>query len=89
MTALAFGILLVFGVGISKAFKTIRPVPYSGRTPHLHVRVRPAGGQPLTTQIYIAGDSIDGDFVLDHCCMPIDGRHVGGLVPPSESPQPS
>jgi ABC-type multidrug transport system fused ATPase/permease subunit len=26
MTALAFGILLVFGVGISKAFKTIRPI---------------------------------------------------------------
>jgi len=46
------------------AFKTIRPVPYSGRTPHLHVRVRPPSGQPLTTQIYIAGDSADGDFVL-------------------------
>src|ERR1700730_8626702 len=26
MTALAFGILLVFGVGINKAFKTIRPI---------------------------------------------------------------
>jgi protocatechuate 3,4-dioxygenase beta subunit len=46
------------------AFKTIRPVPYSGRTPHLHVRVRPANGPPLTTQVYIAGDSVDGDFVL-------------------------
>ncbi|HET7033027.1 MAG TPA: intradiol ring-cleavage dioxygenase [Casimicrobiaceae bacterium] len=45
------------------AFTTIRPVPYSGRTPHLHVRVR-AGGTALTTQIYIAGDSADGDFVL-------------------------
>jgi len=46
------------------AFKTIRPVPYSGRTAHLHVRVRPAGGAPLTTQIYVAGDSAEGDFVL-------------------------
>jgi protocatechuate 3,4-dioxygenase beta subunit len=46
------------------AFKTIRPVRYDARTPHLHVRVRPPGGQPLTTQIYIAGDSADGDFVL-------------------------
>ncbi len=46
------------------AFKTIRPVPYSGRTPHLHVRVRPPSGQPLTTQIYIAGDSVEGDIVL-------------------------
>ncbi len=46
------------------AFKTIRPVPYSGRTPHLHVRVRPSSGASLTTQVYIAGDSADGDFVL-------------------------
>ena len=46
------------------AFKTIRPVRYAARTPHLHVRVRPPGGPPLTTQIYIAGDSADGDFVL-------------------------
>jgi len=45
------------------AFKTIRPVRYSGRTPHLHVRIR-AGGTALTTQIYVAGDSTDGDFVL-------------------------
>jgi protocatechuate 3,4-dioxygenase beta subunit len=46
------------------AFKTIRPVPYSGRTPHLHVRVNPIGGEPLTTQLYIAGDNAAGDFVL-------------------------
>ena len=46
------------------AFKTIRPVRYSGRTPHLHVRVRPASGTALTTQIYISGDNADGDFVL-------------------------
>jgi protocatechuate 3,4-dioxygenase, beta subunit len=46
------------------AFKAIRPVPHSGRTPHLHVRVRPAGRPSLTTQIYIAGDNADGDFVL-------------------------
>ena len=46
------------------AFKTIRPVRYSGRTPHLHVRLRSAGGTTLTTQIYIAGDRADGDFVL-------------------------
>ncbi len=23
-----------------------------------------------------------GDLVLDHCCVPVDGNHVGGLVPP-------
>ncbi len=46
------------------AFKTIRPVPYSGRPAHLHIRVRPANGPALTTQIYIAGDAVAGDPVL-------------------------
>jgi protocatechuate 3,4-dioxygenase beta subunit len=46
------------------AFKTIRPVAYSGRPPHIHVRVRLGHGPQLTTQIYIAGDAIDGDSVL-------------------------
>jgi protocatechuate 3,4-dioxygenase beta subunit len=46
------------------AFKTIRPVPYTGRPPHLHVRVSPRNGAPLTTQIYIAGDRVAGDPVL-------------------------
>jgi protocatechuate 3,4-dioxygenase beta subunit len=46
------------------AFKTIRPVPYGGRPPHLHVRVRAGGASVLTTQIYIAGDALTGDSVL-------------------------
>ena len=46
------------------AFKTIRPVPYGGRPPHLHVRLRPQVGGTLTTQIYITGDPVDGDAVL-------------------------
>ena len=41
------------------AFKTIRPVAYGGRVPHLHLKVRTAGGAALTTQIYIAGDAAD------------------------------
>ena len=45
------------------AFKTIRPVPYGGRPPHLHLRVRAGGGSVLTTQIYIAGDALAGDSV--------------------------
>ena len=46
------------------AFKTIRPVAYSGRPPHIHVRVRLGHGRQFTTQIYIAGDAVDGDSVL-------------------------
>ncbi len=46
------------------AFKTIRPVAYGGRPPHLHVKVANAGAPALTTQIYIKGDRVEGDPVL-------------------------
>lgn len=41
------------------AFRTIKPVAYPGRTPHIHVRVdRPgAGAQPLITQLYVHGEA--------------------------------
>ena len=37
-------------------FRTIRPVAYGGRTPHIHVKVKLAGRELLTTQMYVAGD---------------------------------
>lgn len=37
-------------------FRTIRPVAYSGRTPHIHVKVRLDGHDLLTTQMYVQGD---------------------------------
>jgi protocatechuate 3,4-dioxygenase beta subunit len=37
-------------------FRTIRPVPYSGRTPHIHVKVKLGTRELLTTQLYVAGD---------------------------------
>jgi protocatechuate 3,4-dioxygenase beta subunit len=44
------------GADGSWRFRTIRPVPYSGRTPHIHVKVRLAERELLTTQLYVAGD---------------------------------
>lgn len=38
------------------SFRTIKPVSYPGRTPHIHVKVL-WGGQELTTQFYIAQHS--------------------------------
>jgi protocatechuate 3,4-dioxygenase beta subunit len=38
------------------AFRTIKPVPYPGRTPHIHVKVKRGGKELLTTQFFIAGD---------------------------------
>ena len=33
-------------------FLTIRPGHYTGRTPHIHVKVHGGGTRPLTTQVY-------------------------------------
>jgi len=47
-------------------FRTIRPVPYPGRTPHIHFAVHGAGVErPLVTQMYVAGHPLnDADFLL-------------------------
>jgi protocatechuate 3,4-dioxygenase beta subunit len=37
-------------------FRTIRPAPYSGRTPHIHFKVKLASRELLTTQLYVEGD---------------------------------
>jgi protocatechuate 3,4-dioxygenase beta subunit len=47
-----------FGHDISKAdgaytFRTIKPVPYAGRTPHIHVKVLVDNHERLTTQFYL------------------------------------
>ena len=38
-------------------FRTLRPVAYAGRTPHIHVKVRLGTRELLTTQLYVAGDA--------------------------------
>jgi protocatechuate 3,4-dioxygenase beta subunit len=46
-------------------FRTIRPVPYPGRTPHIHVAVKTDPGLRFTTQMYVAGEGRnDGDFLF-------------------------
>ena len=37
-------------------FRTIKPVPYTGRTPHIHVRLRHASFGELTSQLFLAGE---------------------------------
>ena len=36
-------------------FRTIKPVPYPGRTPHIHFKIKKSGKEVLTTQCYIKG----------------------------------
>lgn len=45
-------------------FRTIRPVPYPGRTPHIHVKLRHASFGELSSQLFVAGDPGNaGDFL--------------------------
>ena len=37
-------------------FRTIKPVPYPGRTPHIHYAVKMKGREKFTTQCYIKGE---------------------------------
>lgn len=37
-------------------FRTIRPVPYPGRTPHIHLKLRHPTLGELTSQLFVAGD---------------------------------
>src|SRR5476651_674288 len=46
------------------SFRTLKPVAYPGRTPHIHLKVARYGGATLTSQFYIAGDPQNArDFV--------------------------
>lgn len=40
-------------------FRTIKPVPYPGRTPHIHVAVSKSGHRILTTQLYVKGHAMN------------------------------
>ncbi len=50
----------------SFSFRKILPVPYPGRTPHIHAKVIAAGRATLTTQFYRAGHAQnDSDFLFN------------------------
>jgi protocatechuate 3,4-dioxygenase beta subunit len=40
-------------------FRTIKPVPYPGRTPHIHFAIRIKGRKELITQCYIEGNPLN------------------------------
>ncbi len=68
-------------------FRTIKPVPYPGRTPHIHVKVYPEGGRTLTTQLYLRGHPLNerdslfrslGADARDDLLMTVAPGTVGG-----------
>ena len=47
------------------SFRTLKPVAYPGRAPHIHLKAATGDGRQLTSQFYVAGDARnDGDFVF-------------------------
>jgi protocatechuate 3,4-dioxygenase beta subunit len=61
-------------------FRTIRPVAYPGRTPHIHFKISGPGFAGLTTQMYVDGEPGNRrDFVLNAIRDPIVRRSV--IVP--------
>jgi protocatechuate 3,4-dioxygenase beta subunit len=69
-----------FGQTISDAdgryrFRTIRPVPYPGRTPHIHMAVFADGAEPFVTQLYVKGEPRNAsDFLFTR--IPPDRREL-------------
>lgn len=74
-------------------FRTIKPVPYPGRTPHIHFMVKRSGQEAFTTQCYIKGHpQNEKDFVfksagdqkardlLSADFAPLEGSTAGELV---------
>ena len=47
------------------SFRTLKPSPYSGRTPHIHMAVSTKGKRVLTTQCYVKNEPRNQkDFIL-------------------------
>lgn len=74
-------------------FRTLKPVPYPGRTPHIHFKVRRGNKELLTTQCYIQGEPLnmkDGVYrgiqegkareVVTIPFTPVKGSRVGELA---------
>ncbi len=74
-------------------FRTIKPVPYPGRAPHIHYKVKRHGKELLTTQCYIkgfAGNEKDGIWknikdekaraAVTVAFLPLKGSRIGELA---------
>lgn len=66
-------------------FRTIKPVPYPGRTPHIHFAVIPPDAEPLVTQMYVAGEPRNAaDFIFDRIDPTARERVLVALSPATD-----
>lgn len=67
-------------------FRTIKPVAYPGRTPHIHFRVRTENTDRLVTQMYVEGEALnERDGLLNRISDPLLRRSL--IVPLKQSPE--
>ena len=79
-----FGATLTDADGLYR-FRTIRPVPYSGRTPHIHYAVVAPGRPRFVTQMYVAGEPGNERDVLLRRMDPAErARLLVALAPAAE-----
>lgn len=72
------------------SFRTIRPVPYESRPPHIHFQITHSRFRPLVTQMYVVGEpgrEDPGYFggqrirnVLSVTLRPAEGAEAGALA---------
>lgn len=87
-----FGRFLTGSTG-DYTFRTIKPIPYPGRTPHIHFKVKRGSKELLTTQCYVKGhpgNDRDGIYkslrdpkIRDSVTVdfaPMEGSKIGELV---------
>ncbi len=65
------------------ALRTIRPVPYPGRTPHIHVKLRHASFGERTSQLFVAGDPGNARDVLWRRLADEDRRALSVALQPA------
>jgi protocatechuate 3,4-dioxygenase, beta subunit len=68
-------------------FRTIRPVAYPGRTPHIHVRIAPRAGGTLATQLYLADEPGNARDFLFRQLSPEERTQLSLVLQPSSGAQ--
>ena len=67
-------------------FRTIKPVPYPGRTPHIHVAVVVPGSGRFVTQMYVEGEPLnERDGLLNRIRDPQARRSIIVPLTPADS----
>ncbi|MEJ2764649.1 protocatechuate 3,4-dioxygenase [Photobacterium sp. MCCC 1A19761] len=75
-----FGAMLTDSQGHYR-FHTLYPVPYTGRPPHIHVKIWQGGRELLTTQLYLQGQTGNEWWARNREALQIDPLpHSDGLA---------